>query len=70
MKERIFDMKNNIKLWAVFFGITALIPAIVTGCTDNSGDGIDSVLWEGSRNPENTKFRNPVWEPSLEAGGK
>ena len=68
MKERIFDMKNSIKLWAVFFCITALIPTIVTGCTDNSGDGIDSVLWEGSRNPENTKFRNPVWEPSLEAG--
>ena len=35
MKERIFDMKNNIKLWAVFFGITALIPTLVTGCKDN-----------------------------------
>ena len=46
----------------------ALLPAGFSSCTDMSGDGIDSVLWEGSRNPENTSFRNPVWEPSLDAG--
>ena len=45
-----------------------VIPGSLVSCTDVGGDGIDSVLWEGSQNPENTSFRNPVWEPSLEAG--
>lgn len=39
-----------------------------TSCTDMGGDGIGETIWEGSTNPENTQFRNPVWEPSLEAG--
>lgn len=45
-----------------------MMPLVITGCTDNGDDGIDSILWNGSQNPENTSFRNPVWEPSLEGG--
>ncbi len=45
-----------------------VIPGSLVSCSDVGGDGIDSVLWEGSENPENISFRNPVWEPSLEAG--
>ncbi len=40
----------------------------LTSCTDMGGDGIDTVLWEGSVNPDNTSFHNPVWEPSLDGG--
>ncbi|MBQ7494645.1 MAG: family 43 glycosylhydrolase [Bacteroidaceae bacterium] len=61
-------MKNMIKITAAALALGALVPAGFSSCTDMSGDGIDSVLWTGSRNPENTSFRNPVWEPSLEAG--
>ena len=51
-----------------FAAVGALMTGSLSSCTDNGGDGVDSVLWEGSKNPENTSFRNPVWEPSLEAG--
>ncbi len=61
-------MKNIIKITMAAVALGALLPAGFSSCTDMDGDGIDSVLWEGSRNPENTSFRNPVWEPSLEAG--
>lgn len=40
----------------------------MTSCTDMGGDGTGEVIWEGSTNPQNTSFRNPAWEPSLEAG--
>lgn len=56
----------NMLMAALFTG--CLIPTAMTSCTDNGGDGIDSIKWEGSQNPENTSFRNPVLEPSLEAG--
>ncbi len=44
------------------------LPTAMVSCADMSGDGIDSVLWSGSINPETSSYRNPVWEPSL-AGG-
>lgn len=47
-------------------GLSATIG--MTGCTDIGGDGIDSVEWNGSVNPQAKSFYNPVWEPSLEAG--
>ena len=40
----------------------------LSGCTDMKGDGVDSVLWNGSANQQAKSFINPVWEPSLEAG--
>ncbi|MBR3540147.1 MAG: hypothetical protein IKO08_01695, partial [Bacteroidales bacterium] len=44
------------------------LPTAMVSCADMSGDGIDSIVWTGSINPENASYRNPVWEPSL-AGG-
>ena len=38
----------------------------ITGCSSSDGEG--EFVWNGSQNPENTSYRNPVWEPSL-AGG-
>ncbi len=60
--------KNLIAI--IFAGVIggALVSSSLTGCTDMSGDGIDSIVWNGSTNPENTAFHSPVWEPSLEAG--
>lgn len=40
----------------------------LSSCTDMGGDGVDSVEWNGSVNPQAKSFHNPVWEPSLEAG--
>lgn len=57
------------KIINILCGVAALAFLIPMGsCTDNGGDGIDSIEWNGSQNPENTSFRNPVWEPSLEGG--
>ncbi|MDE6335465.1 MAG: hypothetical protein K2L34_02735 [Muribaculaceae bacterium] len=39
---------------------------IQPSCSDSDGEG--EFEWTGSQNPENTSYRNPVWEPSL-AGG-
>lgn len=61
-------MKKIFELLALTFCAGAVLTMSMTSCTDNDGDGIDSVSWEGSTNPENTSFRNPVWEPSLEGG--
>lgn len=40
----------------------------LAACADTDGDGEGEFTWEGSQNPENTSYRNPVWEPS-NAGG-
>ncbi len=61
-------MKTIFKIFAAIICIVLLFPITFSSCTDVGGDGIDSVLWEGSVNPQNTSYRNPVWEPSLEAG--
>lgn len=59
-------MKNILKFFAASLLVGALVPMGMTSCTDMDGDGIDSVVWEGSTNPENKSYRNPVWEPSAE----
>lgn len=61
-------MKNIIKYIAAVACMGALVPAGMTSCTDMGGDGVDSVIWNGSQNPDNTSFHNPVIEPSVEAG--
>jgi len=51
-----------------------LIPAIlvfyillmpVNSCTDIEGDGADSLDWKSASLPEESSYRNPVWEPDL-----
>lgn len=61
-------MKKIFKYIAACMLVGAMVPTGFSSCTDMDGDGIDSVKWEGSQNPQNTSFRNPAWEPSLEAG--
>lgn len=58
----------SITAAALTMGLLATASLTTSSCTDMGGDGIDSVIWEGSTNPENKGFRNPVWEPSLDAG--
>lgn len=57
-------MKKHIKFLISACCIAAL--PILTGCSSSDGEG--EFEWAGSQNPENTSYRNPVWEPSL-AGG-
>ena len=61
-------MKKILYFLSVLVFVCLLVPSAMMSCADNSGDGIDSVLWEGSKNPQDSCYRNPVWEPSLEAG--
>lgn len=59
-------MKNYLK----YISLSACIlgAAVMTGCADTDGDGEGEYVWNGSENPQNVSYRNPVWEPSL-AGG-
>ncbi len=61
-------MKTLLKIFATFFCVVIFIPSMLTSCSDVDGDGMGNAIWNGSTNPQNTGFRNPVWEPSLEAG--
>ena len=58
MKSKIFNI----------FAVVAMGVTLLCSCTDMDGDGNGTVIWEGSVNPENNSFHNPVWEPSLDAG--
>lgn len=58
MKTKIFNI----------FAMAAMGAILLCSCTDMDGDGNGTVIWEGSVNPENNSFHNPVWEPSLDAG--
>ena len=45
-----------------------ILTAISAGqysCTDVQDDGINTVIWNGSVLPEDSCYRNPVWEPDL-----
>jgi arabinan endo-1,5-alpha-L-arabinosidase len=45
-----------------------LLPLLLAGmfaCTDVQGDGMYTLIWEGSTVPQDSSFRNPVWEPDL-----
>jgi arabinan endo-1,5-alpha-L-arabinosidase len=61
MKKSITSMKT-FKWLLTFSGLMLL----VYSCTDISGEGTDTVVWDGSALPEATGYRNPVWEPDLE----
>jgi arabinan endo-1,5-alpha-L-arabinosidase len=58
--------KNNIHMKKVLG--SALVFAFIWGmisCTDVQGDGLYTVVWEGSVVPQDSCYRNPVWEPDL-----
>jgi arabinan endo-1,5-alpha-L-arabinosidase len=44
-------------LFVIFVGVFS--------CSDLQGDGIGTVIWEGTVLPEDSCYRNPVWEPDL-----
>jgi len=47
---------------------TAMIIILMGGmiaCTDVQGDGLYTVIWEGSVVPQDSCYRNPVWDPDL-----
>jgi arabinan endo-1,5-alpha-L-arabinosidase len=52
---------------ALFSGFTLVSSLLVTtlSCTDVEGDGADSIFWEGVTLPDDSGYRNPVWEPDL-----
>jgi len=58
----------------IFITLIAIITIIITlpvsfvSCTDISEDGVDSMFYTESTLPQNTSYRNPVWEPDLELG--
>lgn len=61
-------MKNVFSILLIGLLGCSIVPSTLVSCSDVEGDGIDSILWNGSTNPQNTSYHNPVWEPSLEGG--
>jgi hypothetical protein len=61
-------MKRILGLFSLIIVILCVVPASFVSCTDIDGDGIDSIYYPGSTLPQNTSYRNPVWEPDFELG--
>jgi len=61
-------MKQIFSAFILIVAVIVTIPGSFVSCTDIAGDGIDSVYYTESTLPQNTSFRNPVWEPDLELG--
>lgn len=53
-------MKKILKYAILITPVTLML-----ACTDINGDGIDTIIYEGSTLPETSSYRNPVWEPDL-----
>ena len=61
-------MKKLIGLFIHILTVLVVAQILLVSCTDIMGDGTESILYEGSTLPQNTNFRNPVWEPDFELG--
>lgn len=60
-------MKKIFNLLFLGLYICVLAPTAFS-CTDVSGNGMDSITWQGSSVAQETKYHNPIWEPDLEYG--
>jgi arabinan endo-1,5-alpha-L-arabinosidase len=58
--------KEQIMKYIIYTGLFTMILYGFNACTDIQGDGIDTIIWEGSQLPEDSAYLNPVWEPDLE----
>ena len=58
-------MKNIRKIYLILIVIIPFITLFTYSCTDVEGDGINLTEWNGSVLPEDSCYRNPVWEPDL-----
>ena len=55
--------KTMKKIFAIV--LLPLLLGVLIACTDVQGDGMGTVIWQGSTVPQDSSFRNPVWEPDL-----
>lgn len=62
------NIKKIIGILSIALIAFCTVPVTFTACTDITGDGIDSIYYPGSTLPQNTQYRNPVWEPDFELG--
>lgn len=60
MKKNYRNMKKLAVLAIIFFLIGG-----INSCTDVQSDGLTTVVWEGSVVPQDSSYRNPVWDPDL-----
>lgn len=61
-------MKRLAIVTIAAFIVLGSIPTTFISCTDIMGDGVDSIYYPGTTLPQNTSYRNPVWEPDFELG--
>jgi arabinan endo-1,5-alpha-L-arabinosidase len=60
MKSKLYI----ISLWVLFI-VGPIFLVTFNSCTKENGNGIDSIPITKSKVPQDTAFRNPVWEPDL-----
>jgi arabinan endo-1,5-alpha-L-arabinosidase len=70
MKSFNMNKKNTIlglTFTGLFSGIILVSSLLIStvSCTDVEGDGADSLWWEGVTLPDESGYRNPIWEPDL-----
>jgi len=59
------SLKNIGKLFFSGIMLFCILMASQISCTDIEGDGADSLYWLGANLPEESSYRNPIWEPDL-----
>ncbi len=58
-------LEKSAKILVVGFILLSAILVPLPSCTDIEGDGADTLYWEGVTLPEESSYRNPIWEPDL-----
>lgn len=62
-------MKKLISIFILAILVLCTVPTTFTSCTSGlDGDGTDSIYYPGNTSPQNSSYRNPVWEPDFELG--
>lgn len=61
-------MKRLNNIFTLVPSILGMVSLLFVSCTDIDGDGVGTVDYNGSTLPQNTSYRNPVWEPDFELG--
>lgn len=62
-------MKKITGIFALTIFLLASVQTGFVSCTSGlDGDGVDSIYYPGPNLPENSNYRNPVWEPDFDLG--
>ncbi len=62
---KVINLKRYTMKRIIGILIFPLLLTYTNSCTDVLGDGMYTIVWEGSEVPQDSCYRNPVWDPDL-----